>query len=82
MIGDFNYDTFKTSPFKSMNFESEYFTNGLAEFNMHKLIHKPTRVNPPSATLLDNIYTNIQITVDSCESGILTSNISDHFFVF
>ena len=24
----------------------------------------------------------IQITVDSCESGILTSNISDHFFVF
>ena len=29
-----------------------------------------------------NMYTNIQITVDSCESGILTSNISDHFFVF
>ena len=23
MIGDFNYDTFKTSPFKSMNIESE-----------------------------------------------------------
>ena len=49
---------------------------------MHKLIHKPTRVKPPSATLLDNIYTNIQITVDNCESRILTSNISDHFFVF
>ena len=82
MIGDFNYDTFKTSSFKSMNIESESFTNRLAEFNMHKLIHKPTRVKPPSATLLDNIYTNIQITVDSCDSGILTSNISDHFFVF
>ena len=81
MIGDFNYDTFKTSSFKSMNIESESFTNRLAEFNMHTLIHKPTRVKPPSATLLDNIYTNIQITVDSCESGILTSNISDHFFV-
>ena len=48
---------------------------------MHKRIHKPTRVKPPSATLLDNIYTNIQFTVDSCESGILTSNINDHFFV-
>ena len=82
MIGDFNYDTFKTSSFKPMNIESEIFTNRLAEFNMYKLIHKPTRVKPPSATLLDNIYTNIQITIDNCESGIITSNISDHFFVF
>ena len=49
---------------------------------MYKLIHKPTRVYPPSATLLDNIYTNIQITIDNCESGVITSNISDYFFVF
>ena len=59
MIGDFNFDTFKTSSFKSMNIEYESFTNMLAEFNMHKLIHKPTRVKHPSATLLNNIYTNI-----------------------
>ena len=82
MIGDFNYDTFKTPSFKPMNIESEIFTNRLAEFNMYKLVHKPTREKPPSATLLDNIYTNIQITIDNCESGILTSNISDRFFVF
>ena len=81
MIGDFHYDILKTSSLKLMNIESESFTNRLSEFNMHKLIHKPTRVKPPSATLLDNIYTNIQITVDSCESGILTSNFSDHFIV-
>ena len=31
---------------------------------------------------MDNIYTNIHINIDSCKSGILTSNISDHFFVF
>ena len=30
MIGDFNYDTLKTSSFKSMNIESESFTNRLA----------------------------------------------------
>ena len=82
MIGDFIYDTLKTSSFKPMNIESEIFTNRLVEFNMYKLIHKHTRVKPPSATLLDNIYTNIQITIDNCESGILTSNISDNFFVF
>ena len=49
---------------------------------MYKLIHKPTWVKPPSATLLDNIYTNTQITKDNCQSGILTINISDHFIVF
>ena len=51
------------------------------EFNMYKLIHKPTRIKRPSATLLDNIYTNIPINIDSCTSGIVTSNISAHFFV-
>ena len=49
---------------------------------MFQLIHKPTRIKSPSATLLENIYTNIQITIYSCKSCILTSNISDHFFVF
>ena len=49
---------------------------------MYILIHKPTRIRPPSASLLDNIYTNTQITADSCKSGILTSNISYHLFVF
>ena len=64
------------------NIEAENFTNILSEFNLYKLIHKPTQIKPPSATLLDNIYTNIPINIDSCKSGILTSNISDHFFVF
>ena len=82
MIGDFNYDTFKNSIYQLKSMDSEHFTNILAGFNMYKLIHKPTRIKPPSATLLDNIYTNIHINIHSCKSGILTSNISDHFFVF
>ena len=49
---------------------------------MYKLIYKPTRIKPPCATLLDNIYTNIQITIYSSKSGIIISDISDHFFVF
>ena len=82
MLGDFNYDTFKTSIYQMNSTDSENFTNILAGFNMVKLIHKPTSIRPPSASLLDNIYTNTQITIDSCKSGIFTSNISDHFFVF
>ena len=49
---------------------------------MYKLLHKSTRIKHPSATLLDNMYTNIYINIDSCKSGILTSNISDNFFIF
>ena len=82
MIGDFNYDTFKNSIYQLKSMDSEHFTNILAGFNMYKLIHKPTIIKPPSATLLDNIYINIHINIDSCKSGILISNISDNFFVF
>ena len=82
LIGDFNYDAYKSSIYQRNNIDSENFTNALAGFNMYKLIYKPTRIKPPCATLLDNIYTNIQITIDSSKSGIIISDISDHFFVF
>ena len=82
IIGDFNDDTFKYRLHQSKNIEAENFTNILSEFNLYKRIHKPTRIKLPSATLLDNMCTNIPINIDSCNSGILTSNISDHFFVF
>ena len=52
------------------------FTNALAGFNMYKLIYKPTGIKPPRATLLDNIYTNIQITIDGSKSGIIISDIN------
>ena len=69
-------------PYQSNNVNSENFTNALARFNMYKLIYKPTRIKPPCATLLVNIYTNIHITIDSSKSGIIISDISDHFIVF
>ena len=79
LIGDFNYDTYKSSIYQSNNVNSKKITNALARFNMYKVIYKPTRIKPPCATLLDNMYTNIQITIDSSKSGII---ISDNFFVF
>ena len=81
-MGDFNLDTFKSTPFKTNKVDAEHFINILTGFNLFKRIHKPIRIKPASATLLDNIYTNYPITVDTCKSGILTSDISDHFFVF
>ena len=48
------------------------------------LIDRPTRVTEHSASLIDNIFTNA-ITLDESEkvkSGILFTDISDHFPVF
>ena len=81
ILGDFNLDTFKSTPFKTHKVDAENFTNIHTGFNLFKLIHKPTRIKLPSATLLNNIYTNYPITVDICKSGIVTSDINDHFFV-
>ena len=43
------------------------------------LITKPTRITDHSASLIDNIFTNIQPLP---ESGILLSDMTDHFSVF
>jgi len=42
-------------------------------------IYKPTRITPTSATLLDNIFTNVD---RQFKCGILISDISDHLPVF
>ena len=65
LLGDFNLDTLKIAPFKTNKVHGENFTNILTGFDLFKLVHKPTRIKPPSATLLDNIYTNYPITVVS-----------------
>ena len=55
LLGDFNLDTFKSTPFNTNKVDAENFTNILTGSNLFKLIHKSTRIKPHSATLLDNI---------------------------
>ena len=43
------------------------------------LINKPTRITQSSATLIDNIFTNI---LPPPKSGIIVTDISDHFPIF
>ena len=45
------------------------------------LITKPTRITHTSATLIDNIYTNVS-NFTSIKSGIISADISDHLPVF
>ena len=52
----------------------------LNSYGLFPLINKPTRVTSVSATLIDNIFTNVFTA--SAKAGILCIDITDHFPVF
>ena len=76
LMGDFNLDLIKVDN----NNQTKDFVHSLYTNAFYPTISKPTRVTEHSATLLDNIITNI--TGYSIKSGVLYNDISDHFPVF
>ena len=77
IIGDFKLDI--SNPHRCGKAIQD-FSNLLLSNSYFPLIHKPTRIVKKSASLIDNMYTNY--TYDSCNCGILCSDLSDHFSVF
>jgi hypothetical protein len=77
LIGDFNIDLLK------INERIVYrdFLDNIISSGLHPLITFPTRIAEHSATLIDNVFTNYPMT-DSDLTGILVSEISDHFPYF
>ncbi|XP_065642572.1 uncharacterized protein LOC136074196 [Hydra vulgaris] len=57
------------------------FSNTLFQYNIIPLINKPTRVTLQTESLIDNIFTN-NFTTCNIQSGIIKSDISDHFPIF
>ena len=76
LMGDFNIDLIKVD----MQNQTKDFVHSLYTNAFYPTISKPTRVTEHSATLLDNIITNI--TGYCMKSGVLYNDISDHFPVF
>ena len=58
------------------------FVDTLLEFGMIPTISKPTRVTKSSATLIDNIFTNMVKNSSSVFTGVLYTDLTDHFPVF
>jgi len=75
LMGDFNIDLMKCD---SLN-TSQEFIEILMSASFLPLISKPTRVANETATLIDNIFCNI---LPVPESGIVLSDISDHYPIF
>lgn len=52
------------------------FENTLSSYSFYPVIDKPTRITEVSATLIDNIFTNINSVT---KSTIIRTDISDHY---
>ena len=76
ICGDMNIDLLKTHAHN----DSGTYLDTLLQFGLLPIITLPTRLGNRSATILDHISTNF--TDDNFDTGIITSDISDHFPVF
>ena len=73
--GDFNFDLFK----QEENGVVLKFLNSLSSVSLIPVITKPTRITDQTATLIDNIFISNPINFTS---GIIISDISDHYPIF
>ena len=71
LCGDFNIDF--------LNSDSVPFRNMLSSYFLIPLISKPTRITDTSLSLIVNIFVNLPNT---CHSGIICCDLSDHFPIF
>ena len=75
IMGDFNLNLLNSCD----HLPTDDFLNTFYAYGFRPLIDKPTRITTHTPTLIDNILTN-----NTCEisSGILYSDLSDHFPLF
>src|SRR6218665_2369408 len=73
LLGDFNVNLLKIGKHR----ETENFVNLLYAHGFYSIIDKPTRITPETATLIDNIITNVHpSSIDN--ASIWITDISDH----
>src|SRR5688572_4116775 len=72
ILGDFNVDLLRVVDHSRTN----SFFNTMTAHNLLPTITRPTRITSYSASLIDNIFTNIWPSI--VESKIIASDISDH----
>ena len=77
LLGDFNINLLSIDKHK----DTQDFVDNMYSYSMFPCITKPTRVTSRSATLIDNVFQN-DVLNDNTLSGILYTDITDHFPVF
>ena len=77
MTGDFNMNLLDFEQNKKV----QNFLNIMFGYSMMPVINKPTRVTKNTATAIDHIFI-ISVTTTKFKTGIIKSDISDHFPIF
>ena len=78
LLGDWNINLLNADK----HAPSQDFLNLMYSHSLFPVITKPTRVTSKSATLIDNIFTNNIFHADKVLTGILHSDITDHYPIF
>ena len=80
LLGDFNINLLNVNKHNSVN----ELLDLMLSFSFIPLINRPTRVSEYSATIIDNIFTNVieLLGEERALSGILYCDISDHFPIY
>ena len=78
LLGDFNVNLLNAD----QHAPTQEFSELMYSHSLLPNITKPTRVTVKSATLIDNIFSNNLISTNKILTGILYSDISDHFPIF
>ena len=79
VLGDFNINL---SDSCSNNHHTQEFKNILFSNSFVPLIHKPTRINNNSASIIDSIFTNVSIEKIVAAGILATKAYSYHFPIF
>ena len=74
IMGDFNLNLLN----EENNNQVQNLANTMKQFSYRNVITKPTRVTDHSATLIDHMWLNFELTSD-CNSNIIFSGVTDHF---
>ncbi|XP_065684224.1 uncharacterized protein LOC136096636 [Hydra vulgaris] len=77
LLGDFNLNLINLNTDNHV----KNFINTLSQFSAYPMINKPTRVTRKTSSIIDNIITNNYCN-STINSGIIKTDISDHFPVF
>ena len=76
LAGDYNIDLLKINS----HAPTRTFFNLLVSYRLVPTILRPTRITQDSATLIDNIFTNVP--TDHLDSAIITEDLSDHLPIY
>ena len=74
LMGDFNLNLLN----EENSNDVQNLVNIMKQFSYNNVITKPTRVSKFSATLIDHIWVNFELT-SHCNSQIIFSGVTDHF---